>query len=55
MKLTRLTALALALVMALFSLLYWRNRHFVYFRNLVFTLFREGTSFLTKAIHRNEP
>ena len=45
----------LALVMALFSLLYWRNRHFVYFRNLVFTLFREGTRFLTKAIHRNEP
>ena len=45
----------LALVMALFSLLYWRNRHFVYFRNLVFTLFREGARCLTKAIHRNEP
>lgn len=42
----------LALVAGLFSLLFWRNRHFVYFRNLAVALTREGVKRLSDAIRR---
>lgn len=42
-----------ALVPGLFTLMYRRNRHFIYFRNLAFTLVREGAGRLTGAIGRN--